>query len=148
MVKHFKSIGWPVDWLHWWMGDGALRCSLNLSPKVLPDILCIVLDNLYEGNLSWYISLLFWYMLSLSWGTMSRVHIVLFPLKCTCMPKLLQVFLYFLLSPLMYGTIMNMFLFPDPMLLMLLCSPLLTVCRLFVLCLWLNLICSLLRVWG
>ena len=31
----------------------------------------------------------------------------LFPLKCTCMPKLLQVFLNFSLSPLVHGTTMN-----------------------------------------
>ena len=46
---------------------------------------------------------------------------VLFFLKCTFMPKLLWVFLNFSPSPLVYGTIMKMFLFLEPVLLVLLC---------------------------
>ena len=53
----------------------------------------------------------FWHMLSLSLGAMSRFHMVWCPLKCTCMSNLLQVFLNFLLSPLKYGTTMQMVLF-------------------------------------
>ena len=37
MLKLSRETSWPV--LFWWsmMGDGVLICSLNLSPKVLPD---------------------------------------------------------------------------------------------------------------
>ena len=84
-------------------------------------------------------------MLSLSLGVMSKVQMVLMPLKCICMCKLLQVFLKLSLSPLVYGTTMEMLLLLELGLLMLLCWPLLTACRLFLLSLWLNLICSLLR---
>ena len=85
-------------------------------------------------------------MLSLSLGAMSGVQRVLLPLKCICMPKLLQVFLKLSLSCLVYVTTMGMLLLLELWLLVLLCWPLLTACRLFVLSLWLNLICSLLRV--
>ena len=37
MVKHSGLTGCPVKLLWWCIGDGALRCSLSLSPKVLPD---------------------------------------------------------------------------------------------------------------
>ena len=37
MVKHSRSTWCPVVLLCRWMGDGALRCSLNLSPKVMLD---------------------------------------------------------------------------------------------------------------
>ena len=37
MLKHSRSIWSPVVWLCIQMGDGVLRCFLNLSPKVLPD---------------------------------------------------------------------------------------------------------------
>ena len=33
MVKHSGLTGYPVELLWWWIGDGALRCSLSLSPK-------------------------------------------------------------------------------------------------------------------
>ena len=81
-------------------------------------------------------------------GTMSRFCMVLFSLKCTCMPRLLQVLLNFSLSTLVYDTIVNMFLFLKPVLLVLLCQPLLAVCELFVLCLWFNFNCRLLRALG
>ena len=37
ILKLSRDTSWPV--VLWWfmMGDGALICSLNLSPKVLPD---------------------------------------------------------------------------------------------------------------
>ena len=37
MVKHSGLTGYPVKWLWWCIGDGVLRYSLSLSPKVLPD---------------------------------------------------------------------------------------------------------------
>ena len=36
-VKHSGLIECPVVLLWWWIGDGALKCSLSLSPNVLPD---------------------------------------------------------------------------------------------------------------
>ena len=37
MLKLSGVVGWPV--MEWWphLGDGAFKCSLNLSPKVLVD---------------------------------------------------------------------------------------------------------------
>ena len=37
MEKQSVLIGCPVDVLCSWMGESALRCSLYLSQKVLPD---------------------------------------------------------------------------------------------------------------
>ena len=42
---------------------------------------------------------------------------VLLPLKCTWKPKLLQVFLNFSPIPFVYGTMMEMFLLLDPLML-------------------------------
>ena len=36
-VKHSGLTRCPMELLWWWMGDGALRCSLSLSPNILPD---------------------------------------------------------------------------------------------------------------
>ena len=135
----------PVVLMNGWV---ALWCFLNLSPKVLLDSPMNCSGKYVWGHLNWYITLLFWHMSSLFLRAMSRVHMALFPLKNTCNPKLLQVFLNFPLCPLVYGTNINMFLFLEPVLLMLLCWPLLTVCGLFGLCLWLNFTCSLLRAKG
>ena len=37
MVKQSGLTGCPVELMCWWMGDGAIICSLSLSPNVLPD---------------------------------------------------------------------------------------------------------------
>ena len=37
MLNWLGSMGWPVVELCWCMGEGALKCSLILSPSVLPD---------------------------------------------------------------------------------------------------------------
>ena len=37
MEKQSGLTGCPVVVVQRWMGDGALRCSLDLSPKVIPD---------------------------------------------------------------------------------------------------------------
>ena len=37
MVKHSGLSRCPIELLWWWIGDRALRYSLNLSPNVLPD---------------------------------------------------------------------------------------------------------------
>ena len=54
-------------------GEGALRCSFNLSPKVLAD------SPMYSSSLSnllhlyLYITLLFWVILSLALGAIRRL---------------------------------------------------------------------------
>ena len=90
MVKHSKSTGCPVDWLCWQMDVGALRCSLNLSLKVLPNspMYCSgqsVCEHLYQ-----YVTPFSLHMLSLSLGAMGRVCMVLLALKYTCMPVCLN----------------------------------------------------------
>ena len=35
--KTFRAYGVSCGWLWWCIEDGALRCSLSLSPRVLPD---------------------------------------------------------------------------------------------------------------
>ena len=37
MLNWLGSMGWPGVELCWCMGEGALKCSLILSPSVLPD---------------------------------------------------------------------------------------------------------------
>ena len=54
------------------------------------------------------------------------------------MPALLQVFLKFSFSPLMYGTTMYMFLLLESMLLVVLGGSLVALCGPLMLCLWLN----------
>ena len=53
MVKQSGLSGWPVELLCWWMGDGALRCSLILSPKALPDSSVYSSGQLMWGHLKW-----------------------------------------------------------------------------------------------
>ena len=45
--------GWPVELLCGWMGYGALRCSLILSPKVFPDSPMYASGQLILGYLKW-----------------------------------------------------------------------------------------------
>ena len=37
ILKHSGLSGCPVELLFWRIGEGALRCSLILSPSALPD---------------------------------------------------------------------------------------------------------------
>ena len=74
---------------------------------------------------------------------------VLLPMKCTWIPKLLYALLNFSPSLWMYGTTMEMFLLFDPLLLLLLLGWLpMPVCPLWVLCLKLNFCCRVLRAHG
>ena len=117
MVKHSGLTGCPVDWLWWCIGDGALRCSLNLSPKVLSDSPMYSSGQLMCGNLNLYIISLFWSLLSLSLGAMRRVLMVLVsemhldPQAGACPFEPSP-------SPWMYGTTVEMFLLVDPLLLL------------------------------
>ena len=100
-----------------------------MGPKVFPKSVTKILpyspmycsgqsvcEHLYH-----LITLHFRHMLSLSLGAIIRVCMVLSPLKCTCMHKLLQIFLNFSLNPLMYGTTVKMFFLLETVLLVLLC---------------------------
>ena len=83
-------------------------------------------------------------MVSLSLGATYRVQKVLLPLKCACIPKLLQVVFNFSFRPLVYGTTTEMFL----LLVRTLCGCCYIVCFWppvpgWILCLWLNVMCSL-----
>ena len=79
---------------------------------------------------------------------------MLVPLKCTCIPLLLHVLLNLSPSPYMHGTTVEMFwlllLLLDPLVLLFLLLGWLTMelCPLLMLCLQLNLCCSLLSVHG
>ena len=97
MMKHLGLTGCPVEWLWWCMGDGVLRCSLSLSQKVLPDspnyssgaVDVWALKPTYDPTLLKFVVPIL--------GVIRRVFIVLVPLKCNWIPKLLHVL--FNLSP-------------------------------------------------
>ena len=76
-------------------GDGALRCSLSLSPNAMPVSPIYFSGQLICGHLYLYMTPLFCSLVSLSLSAMSRVLIVFEPLKCTCIPFLLHVLLLF-----------------------------------------------------
>ena len=128
--------------------DWDLICSFSLSPKDLPDSPIYSSMQSWCGHVNQYITQLDWHLLSLSFKAITRVQIVLLPLKCTWMPKLLQVSLILSHCFFLYDTTMEMFLFLEPVLLELLCWSLLTACLLLILCLWLNIVSRLFRAQG
>ena len=77
ILKLSRNTLWPV--VFWWsmMGDGALVCSLNLSPKVLPDSPMYSSSQSTLPHLYLYITPLFLSMVSLSLGCTSRSLMVL-----------------------------------------------------------------------
>ena len=76
MEKHLGLMRCSVELLWWWMGDGALGCSLSLPPKALLDSPIYSSRQFICGHLNLYITLLFCNLLSLSLGTMRRVSTV------------------------------------------------------------------------
>ena len=90
MVKHSGLTRCPVELLWWWIGDGALRYSLSLFPKVLPDSPIYSSGQLIHGHLNLEMTPLFSILLSVSLGDMRRVFMVLVPLKCTWIPIFLH----------------------------------------------------------
>ena len=72
ILKLSRDTSWPV--VFWWcmMGDGAVICSLNLSPKVLPDSPMYFSSQSTLLHLYLYITPLFLSMVSLSLGCTSR----------------------------------------------------------------------------
>ena len=97
---------WPVmlQWSN--IGDGALRCSLNLSPKVLGDYPMYSSSHSTLSHLYLYMTPLLFWIGSWSLGAIRRFLMVVPSLKYTCTPWLLHTFLKLLLSPLWYGTTM------------------------------------------
>ena len=93
ILKLSRDTSWPV--VFWWsmIGDGALKCSLYLSPNVLPDSPIYSSPQSTRPYLYTYITPLFFSMVSLSLGCTRRSLIVLPPLKYTSTPYLLQMFL-------------------------------------------------------
>ena len=82
-------------------------------------------------------------------GGHKKGFVVLVPLKCTWIPKLLHVLLNLPLPSLwMYGTTMEIFLLFDLLLLLLLGWLSVLVCLLWMLCLQLTLFCRVLRAHG
>ena len=112
------------------IGDGGFMCSLYLSSKVLADSPIYSSSQSILSHLNQYITLLFFLMLSLSLGYTSKCLMVFHPLKCTCIPHFLQMFLKLSLIPWEYGTtIWHIFLCNDWCFFLLVLS-----CRCF--CLW------------
>ena len=53
MLNCFWSIGCPVVVLCRWMGEGAMKCSMTLSPRDLPDSPMYALGQFIWGHLQW-----------------------------------------------------------------------------------------------
>ena len=53
MVKNSKSMGCPVVWLWWCIGDGALRCFFKLSQNDLPVYPIYSSRQVLCGHLNW-----------------------------------------------------------------------------------------------
>ena len=87
MLKLSNVVTWPVvDWRSC-ICEGALRCFLNLSPKVL--VASHIYSALHSSILLFYqyvISLLLYFSLSL--GVTRMFLSVILPLKYNCMPYL------------------------------------------------------------
>ena len=77
IVKLSRETSWPV--VFWWsmMGDGALMCSLYLSPNVLPDSTMYSPSQSTLPHLYLYITPLFLSMVSLSLRCTRRSLMVL-----------------------------------------------------------------------
>ena len=140
IVKHSGLTGCPVELLQWWIGDGALRYSLSLSPKVLPDSPIYSSRQLMCGHLNLWMTALFCSWLSLFLGVMRRIFIVLVPFKCTWILMVLHVLLNFL--P-VHGCKVPLWSCSS-------CCCWLSVefCPLWMFCLELNLLCWLFRAHG
>ena len=94
MVKLSIVTLWPE--MLWWsyMGDGALRCSFNLSSKFLADSPIYSSSQSTLSHLYLYMTPLFyWLVASLSFGGMRWSLMVWPPFRCTSIPYCLQIFL-------------------------------------------------------
>ena len=99
ILKLFRVVVWPVVLLWSWIGEGAFRCSLNLSPNVLAVSPIYSSSHSNLSHLNLYIMPLFFVVWSLSFGATSSSFKVLPLFKWTWMPYLLQMFFMISLSP-------------------------------------------------
>ena len=113
ILKFSTDVMWPVLFWCSCMGDGAFRCSLYLSSNVLDDSPIYSSSQSILSHLNQYITLLFFLMSSLSLGDTSKFLSVFPPLKYTCIPYFLQMFLKLSAIPLEYGTTMWHIFFCD-----------------------------------
>ena len=104
--KLLWSVGWPVWLLWWWIGEGAFRCSLYLSPKVLE--VSPMYSSSQPRSPHWYqyMAPLWLTIGSLSLGETRRFLMVLPHLKWVWMPCLPQIFLILSHRPCVYGMTM------------------------------------------
>ena len=110
ILKFAMVTVWP-EMLKWsYIGEGASRCSLNLSPKFLADSPMYSLSHSTMLHLNLYMTPLFLRIGSLSFGVIMRFLMVGPPFRCTSMPYFLQVLLKLSLSPWWYGTVICGFL--------------------------------------
>ena len=93
MVKLSIVTSWPE--MFWWsyMGDGALRCSFNLSSKFLADSPIYSSSQSTLSHLNLYMTPLFLLIGSLFFGDMRWSLMVWPPFRCTSIPYCLQMFL-------------------------------------------------------
>ena len=86
-----------------WMGEGCLRCSWHLSPRILA--VSPIYSSFQAMWLHWKLQItpLFFSSGSWSFGFMQTCFIVVLPLKCTCTPYLPHVCLKLSDSPFVYG---------------------------------------------
>ena len=93
----------PVCCICAWMGEGCLRCSLHLSPRVLA--VSPIYSSLQAMWLHWklYMMPLFFSFGSRSLGFMRTCFMVVLPLKCTCILYLPQMYLKLSAIPFVYG---------------------------------------------
>ena len=99
MEKLSIVTAWP-EMLRWsCIGEGAFRCSLNLSSKFLADSPIYSSSQSTLSHLYLYMTPLFLGIGSLSFGAMRRSLMVWPPLRCTSIPYFLQVLLKLSLSP-------------------------------------------------
>ena len=83
---------WP-EVLEWsCIGEGAFRCSLNLSSKFLADSPMYSSSHSTLSHLYLYMTPLFLRIGSLSFGAIRRFLMVDPPFRCTCIPYLCMFF--------------------------------------------------------
>ena len=106
ILKLSSIVVWPTVLKRSYIGEGVLRCSLNLSPNVLADSPMYSSLHSTLSHLYLYMMPLFLVIWSLAFGANRRCLMVLPPLKYTCMPCFLHIFLMLSLRPFVYGTTM------------------------------------------
>ena len=68
------SVGWPLLLLWWYIGEGSLRCSLNLSPKALEVFPMYSSSQVRSPHWNQYMNQLLLTIESLSAGETSRFY--------------------------------------------------------------------------